>query len=274
MNTIREKTRQLLELLDHDEEPLGVYYTDEKPDGPGPKGGQQLLSAEAEKNGTLDMRALWGGFSCVMARILLARKKKVATWLAADAYGCPGAAFYGGFYKPGLEAIAHYVSSGIPGVIEGEFFMPTPTEVRKTFTTIDPPPAPKPYCVIKPLSLFAEDEEPLVVVFFARGELLGVLASLATYSIGEPESVVMPFGAGCANVIAWPLHYRTVETPRAVLGGNDIACKSFFKIDELSFAVPIEVYRKMLDDAPNSFLKTEEWKKARKRIAESREKWD
>lgn len=271
LTRIRKRTDELLEMLGHDEEPLGVYYSDEKPEGPGPKPGPSL-SVEAENRGELDMRAVMSGFSCVMGRVLLARKKKIATWLAADAYGCAGAAFYAGFYKPQLNFITHFVSTGISGVVEGERFMPSPEACRTFFAKIDPRPAPKSYCVIKPLSLFQDEELPETVAFFARGELLCGLAALATFATGESETNVAPFGAGCTQLIAWPLHYRDRGLDRAVIGGTDVACRGLYNLDELSFAVPLPLYQRMLEAAPKSFLITEDWAKVKKRIVQSREK--
>lgn len=272
MQTLLQETEKLLDILGSNEEPLGLFYSDDKPDGPGPKESPRL-SHEAEQKGELDLKAVWANFSCVMGRVLLARKKKVATWLAADAYGCAGASFYAGFHKPQLEMVIHYISTGIPGMMEGELFMPSVDASRDFFNRIDPVPAPKKYCVIKPLSLFVDGEEPEVVAFFARGELLVALSSLVSFTTGTAESVVMPFGAGCANLISWPLHYQAQGREMAVLGGNDPACRALFNVDECSFAVPIALYRKMLEAVPKSFLRTEHWDKCRKRIIQSRERW-
>lgn len=43
---------------------------------------------------------------------------------------------------------------------------------RCWFTKIDPRPAPARFCVFKPISHFSTDEQPELVTFFARGEVL------------------------------------------------------------------------------------------------------
>ena len=48
--------------------------------------------------------------------------------------------------KPQTETIIHYVSSGIPEHMEGEFYCESPDELRKIFKTVDPRPAPGRYC--------------------------------------------------------------------------------------------------------------------------------
>jgi hypothetical protein len=55
-----------------------------------------------------------------------------------------------------------------------------------------------------------------------------------------------PFGAGCTNIITWPLTYQRRGEECAVLGGFDPSARKFMKPDELSFAVPLALYRKML----------------------------
>lgn len=265
MNALLSQTRELLDILGHEEEPIGMFYSEEKPDGPGPKPGP-ILSAEAEAQGELDMQSVWGGFSCLMGRVLLARKKKIATWIAAEAYGCAGAAFYAGFYKPQLEAVTRFISTGTPGFMEGEWFLPSVETCRAFFEKVDPQPAPKPYCVFKPLSLFTEDEEPEVITFFLGGEMLSVFCNLLSFTTGDPESNLAPFGAGCTAITAWPLHYKAKNLDRAVIGGMDLAARSFYNIGELSWSLPTELYRRLLFAAPNSFLKTKEWEKFRKRL--------
>jgi hypothetical protein len=54
----------------------------------------------------------------------------------------------------------HYVSSGIPGHMEGKFYCESPDELRRIFAHVDSRPAPQKYCVVKPLSLFEKDEQP------------------------------------------------------------------------------------------------------------------
>ncbi len=272
MNTLSEKTQELLHLLGHDEEPLGIYFTDEKPDGTGPRPGP-ALSVEAERAGELDQEALYKNFSCVMAKIFNVRRQKKPTWLAADAYGCLGASFYAGFHKPALDGTLYYVSTGIPGVMDGERFLPSPEKSREFFAFLDPVPAAKKYCVIQPLSLFSDDDPPLIVAFFARGELLSALMALAAFAGDDSEMCVAPFGAGCGNLIAWPLHYKARGVERAVIGGNDVSCRSFYKPDELSLALPLSLYEKMLAGMHDSFLSTKQAEGIQKRVAMSESQW-
>ena len=70
-----------------------------------------------------------------------------------------------------------------------------PEVTRRFFETIDPRPPPAPVCVFKSLSQFTPGENPEVVIFFARGEVIGGLHQLATFVTNDFEAVMSPFGA-------------------------------------------------------------------------------
>jgi len=269
----RGKLEGFLEAAGLDEEPLGMFYTDRRPEkGFSPKPGA-LPSAEAEARGAIEWGSLFADFSCVMGNIWRARRQKTAAYFSSEQFGCLGGAFYLGYLKPQLNFIAHYVSSGIPNQLEGEHYLESPAVTQDFFKTIDPRPAPAAFCVFKPLNQFSESEQPEVVTFFARGEVLGGLNQLATFVTNDFEAVYSPFGAGCSNVVTWPLRYLSQGKLKAVLGGWDPSDRKFFKPDELSFAVPWEMFRRMVDRWEESFLTTKTWSIVKKKIVRSRKVW-
>ena len=263
----------LLDVLGLDEEPMGMFYTDQQPEeGLSPKPGL-LPSAEEEARGEADFEALFGSFSCVIGHIWRARRKKTAAWFDREHFGCPGGAFYLGFQKPQLEAIVHYVSTGIPGMMEGERYLASPEATRDFFTAIDPRPAPARYCVFKPVGLFGPNEAPEIIVFFARPEAMSGLHQLASFVTDDMEAVASPFGAGCSNIVTWPLRYLEQGRLKAVLGGWDPSARKYFKTDEITLAVPDRMYEMMLARWPESFLTAREWATTKKKIARSRRAW-
>jgi len=135
------------------------------------------------------------------------------------------------------------------------------------------PEIPGRYCVIQSLERFAPGGVPLVVAFFARPEVLTGLHSLAGFAAGNHNAVAAPFGSGCANIIAWPLVYQQRGIECAVLGGFDPSARKFMKTDELTFAVPLSLYRKMLDVMEQSALTRHTWQGVRKKVGKSREAW-
>ncbi len=113
---------KFLDVLGLDEEPMGIFFTDEKPvDGFSPKP-MELPTREKEMKNEVDWQGVFTQFSCAMGSIWRARKKKTAAYFSAEQFGCVGGAFWFGFLKPMPETIIHYVSTGIPNRMEGEFY--------------------------------------------------------------------------------------------------------------------------------------------------------
>ena len=80
------------------------------------------------------------------------------------------------------------------------------------------------------------------MIFFARAETISGLNQLATFVTNDFEAVQSPFGAGCSNLVAWPLKYLERGQLKAVLGGWDPSDRKFLKPDEITFAVPYEMF--------------------------------
>ena len=269
----QSEVRDFLAVLGLDEEPMGMHYTDKEPDKgvtPDPK---VLPTAEQEAKGGVDFGAVFANFSCVIGKIWLARKKKTAAYFDREHYGCLGGAFYLGFLKPQLQVVSHFISTGIPGRFPGERYFESPEISRKFFATIDPRPAPARFCVFKPLSQFSEDETPEIVTFFARAEIISGLNQLAVFVTNDFEAVSSPFGAGCTNVVSWPLRYLSQGKLKAVMGGWDPSERKFLRPDEITFSVPHEMFGRMVARWQESFLSTDTWTTVKKRIAMSKRKW-
>ncbi len=271
--TISQATRELLDLLNLDEEPMGLFYTDEKPaEGYSPKQAD-LPTLEKEEKNEIDWQAVFSTFSCAIGHIWRARKKKTSAYFSAEQFGCPGGAFWLGFNKPQTQTIINYVSSGIPGWKNGERYCESPEALKRIFEYIDPQPAPEKYCVIKPLSLFQNDQEPKLVMFFLRPEALSGLHQLATFVTNDPEVVVSPWSAACGSLAAWPLYYLAKGQNKAVIGGWDPSARKYFKTDELSFTIPFQMFKDMLNRYDESFLTTKSWTIVQKKITRSKKQW-
>lgn len=272
-NEILNALPNFISTLGLDEEPMGVFYTDENPTQGFSPEPTELPTREKEVKGDIDWRQLFGQFSCVMGHIWRARKKQSAAYFSAEQFGCAGGAFWLGFNKPQAETIIKYVSTGIPNWTDGELYCDSPDELRRIFEYIDPRPAPGKYCVVKTIRTFSDDEKPELVSFFTRPESLSGLHQLAAFVAHDPEMVVSPWGAGCGSLVVWPLHYLSKGQNKAVIGGWDPSARKFFKTDELSFTVPFQMFREMLERYGESFLSTKEWKTVQKKIARSKKAW-
>ena len=217
-----------------------------------------------------------GTHSCVLQSILRARRNRTAACFDREHFGCPGGAFAFGFNKPQLDLIDHYISTGFPGYGEGEHYLESPEMARAFFEHVDPPLAPAQYLVFKPLSLFSSKEVPELVVFFERPEVISGLHQLATFVTNDMEAVRSPMGAGCYNVVTWPLKYLHQGELKAVLGSWDPSCRKYFRVDEISFTVPYEMFAMMVNRWGESFLGNENdstWDMVKKRARLGHEKW-
>ena len=182
------------------EEPLGVFYAEKAP--------TDSLTPPPDR-----------GHACIINYLRMAFDRKICVHFAADACTCMGGWVYLGYRLPAPERIVHFVTTGWEGG-EGERYLPSPDSMRRFFRDIDVQPAPAPFCAARPLSQFAEGEEPLLVTFRCRGEALTGLSMLAGFALDDHNAVVMPFGSGCANIFAWPLNWRRRGLKKAVVGGS------------------------------------------------------
>ena len=266
--------KPLIDILGLTEEPLGTYYTDDRPtEGACPIKGN-LPSAREEGKWKVDYLSLRRIWSCSMSHLRKARQNHQAAFFSASEFGCLGCAFAFGFLKPQLEVVAQVISKGFPALlIKGERFLGSPDAARRWFDYLDPRPAPSRYCVFKPLGLFEDWRKPELVTFFARAEVIGGLNQLAAFVTNDFEAVSSPFGSQCANLVAWPLKYLERGQNKAVLGGWDIVCRGFLQPDEISFTVPRLMFELMVQRWSRSFLTTRTWKVVRKRIERSNEVW-
>lgn len=271
-NTLKNLTA-FLSVIGLDEGPMGIFYTDEKPnEGFSPKP-CDLPTREKEMKNEVNWQEVFGNFSCAMGHIWRARKKQVAAYFFAEQFGCTGGSFWMGYTKPMPETIINYVSTGIPNMTEGERYCDSPGALRQIFEYVDPRPAPKKYCVIKPVCQFSKNEVPELVTFFARPESLCGIHQLAAFVTNDPEVVVSPWGAGCGSLIVWPLHYLSKGMNKAAVGGWDPSARKFFKTDELTFTLPFQMFTDMLNCYTDSFLATKNWKIVQKKIARSNQAW-
>jgi len=271
-----QQARWFFNVLSLSEEPLGIYYTNTKPtDCITPKK-THLPTYDEEQRGEANFDDISNGNSCVFQSILRARRNGTAACFDREHFGCPGGAFAFGFNKPQLDLIAHYISTGFPGYWEGEHYLESPEMARAFFEHVDPPIAPEQFLVFKPLSQFISEEVPELVVFFERPEIISGLHQLATFVTNDLEAVRSPMGAGCFNVVSWPLKYLRQGELKAVLGSWDPSCRKYFRIDEISFTVPYAMFITMVRRWDKSFLGNKNdstWEMVKKRVRLGREKW-
>ena len=236
--------------FDPAELPIVFYYTD------GAESAERVKSA--------------GGHRCIFADLVKVRAGH-SLCFDAQSIGCFGGRRYTGFSEELTPNFEYFLSCGIPGKLEGERYKKTPELVKAFVRNAAPMKAPRPCIVFKRWDKLEAADEPEVVVFFARPDVLSGLFTLANYDVDHPNGVFAPFGAGCGSIIQYPYQEARSDAPRAVLGLFDVSARPYLPADMLSFSVPMNKFERMMDNMDESFLTTASWAKIQKRIAQPHE---
>lgn len=180
--------------------------------------------------------------------------------------GCSGGKRYTGFSHTLRPNFEYFLSCGIPGELEGERYKRDPELVSQYLLQHPPFEAPASHLVFKRWDRLSQDEQPMAVIFFATGDVLSGLFTLANFDMAEPDGVVTPMGAGCASIIGYPLEQASLEKPRCVLGLFDVSARPHVGRDELTFSIPFQRFVQMVDYMDESFLITGSWEKVKSRL--------
>jgi uncharacterized protein (DUF169 family) len=183
-----------------------------------------------------------------------------------DSIGCGGGKRYTGFTQEMRPNFEYFLSCGIPGEMEGERYKKSPELVREVMKRMPRFEAPADFIVFKRWDRLEESDRPDVVVFYAKPDVLSGLFTLASYDEVEPDGVFTPFAAGCGSIILYPYLEKDAPRPRGVIGMFDVSARPYVQRDDLTFAVPMTKFRRMVENMEESFLVTPSWGKVQKRI--------
>lgn len=239
-----------LKYFGDEELPLTFFYVNEKP------ASSQMLKAPS-------------GQRCIIGDLAKARSGKNLTF-TADLIGCGGGKRYLGFTQQLFPNFEYFLSCGIPGKMEGERYKKTPelaveaVKLQPQFT------APGQFIVFKRWDRLDEEDNPEVVVFFARPDVLSGLFTLVNFDEAEPNGVISPVASGCSSIVQHPFMEKDSPRPRAVLGMFDVSARPCVPTDVLTIAMPMKKFIRVIDNMEESFLVTNSWRKVRRRIDASR----
>jgi Uncharacterised ArCR, COG2043 len=240
-----ERLAWLSDRLGLPEPPLAVFYTDTRP--------------ESGFTPCDDRQA------CIFAHLRRLRKHGGAAFFDADHSSCGGAAFFLGFADP-WPGQPYFVSTGIPGQMEGERYIKTPELAMRFNEETRPLPAAGKYCVFRRVGDLDEGEAAEVVLFFAPPDVMAGLMGLVSFATESFEAVHAPMSSGCGAAVAWARREAQRDNPKAILGGFDPSVRPFLDPDTLILSMPAQVLQAMLRDAQESFLTAHAWSLLRRRI--------
>jgi uncharacterized protein (DUF169 family) len=228
--------------------PICFYYTDEE--------------------GRADTARPAADHQCFIGALAKVRKGQ-SLCFDVNAVGCFGGKRYLGFSKRLMPNFEYFLSCGIPGKLEGERYKKSPELVQEVMKSMPSFTAPGRFIVFKRWDMLDTADEPAIVIFFAKPDVLSGLFTLANYDEAMQNGVIAPFGAGCSSIVMYPYLERDSQRPRAVLGMFDVSARPFVPREMLTFAVPMNKFERMIANMEESFLITPSWDKVRKRISKT-----
>jgi len=206
------------------------------------------------------------GQRCLVCDLAAVRKGK-SLCFNVDSIGCGGGKRYLGFVESLRPKFEYFLSCGIQGEMEGERYKKSPELVKEIMKNLPSFKAPEKFIVFKRWDMLEDQDNPAVVIFFARPDGLSGLFTLANFDEVEPNGVFAPFAAGCGTIVHYPYLEKDKEKPRAVLGMFDVSARPCVEPNVLSFSVPWRKFVRMVENMEESFLTTSSWEKVRKRLA-------
>jgi uncharacterized protein (DUF169 family) len=238
--------------FDNTELPITFYYTDEA---------GHADMAKIPENPTPGRR-------CIIGELYQVRKGKSLCY-GGEMVGCSGGKRYLGFAEGAAPNFEYFLSYGIPGKMEGERFKKTPEIVKEMGKYAPRFKAPAKFVVFKRWDMLEESDNPEVVTFFAKPDVIAGLFTLANFDEVEPNAVFTPFCAGCGSAFQYPYLEGSSERPRCVLGMFDITARPCVTENDLTFAAPMNKFARMVENMEESFLITHAWELVHKRISKS-----
>ncbi|WP_368487453.1 DUF169 domain-containing protein [Clostridium sp. BJN0013] len=237
--------------------PVAVVFTNEKP--------EEAIQFKEGKRG------------CVAAMLNGAAKGKTAVF-SRKTFGCYGGGTglgFGNTYKNFPGGIEYFLSTGnkkfcstefgknlaeqMPHLEHGEGLKKSPEIAKKFIDSLPMVDVPTEYIIFKPLEKLSTNETPQVIIFFVNPDQLSALIVMANYARETNDNVIAPFGAGCHQIGIIPYKESTSESPKATIGLTDIAVRTKFDKDILSFTVPYKMFIEMESNVEGSFLEKQDW---------------
>jgi hypothetical protein len=246
---INEIGSQLKEKLGLNFYPVGLYYSDTKPENAG--------GFKSKGNG------------CIMSLIFSAAKGNTIAF-SPETTGWACSAFYLGYTNWIFEGIECFLSDGNVNGRSGERFVKSSGNAKEYVKSFIPEKLNDNYTILKPLSDFLPGEKPEIVIFFANADEISGLIFLLYFNAPEEDNrVVTRFMSACGAVVTVPMKYKREGKLKAVWGMHDISARLRLPKDLMTLSMPFEMAEEMAGHLDTSFVITDNWKKIKERRSHS-----
>jgi len=203
----------------------------------------------------------WSCFICDLAKV---RKGKSLAF-TEETIGCGGGKRYLGFSDKLHPDFEYFLSCGNEQV-EGERYLQSPELVKKFLKNAPKLPVKAEKIIFKRWDQLTAEDNPEVVIFFAKPDVLSGLFTLANYDNSDLHGTITPFGSGCASIVQYPYAECEKEIQKSVIGMFDVSARPYVQENIFTFALPMKRFEKIIGYMEESFLITESWSVVKSRI--------
>ncbi len=195
---------------------------------------------------------------CMFKQFHRAYKGETVTF-DADSLTCGGGKLYTGL-GPAQERIYDFVSNI-------EKYKQTPEQVRGYITALDPRLSEKPFLNIVPIGNLDTFDDIEGLMFFVTPDVLSGLFAWANYDTSDLNTVMSPWGSGCASSITTMVNENREGGKHCFIGMLDVSARQYFRPDILSFSIPQSRLLEMCGTMRQSCISgSPAWLKVKKRI--------
>jgi len=202
------------------------------------------------------------GYTCIFSQLAPVRRGRARAFNQKN-LGCDGAVDMLGFggipTKEDIDELADILTNV-------EKYKKSKEHVIRMAKSNPPISAKGKYLIFKRWDLLAEDDNPQVVLFFVKPDVIGGLHMLANFDTTDPHGVIAPFGVGCDSLIGFAMKEFESESPRAVIGSFDPSARTCLKPNLFSFSIPWPKFVAMVANMDDCFLNTYVWEGIQKRM--------
>jgi len=203
------------------------------------------------------------GHRCIISQLLKARHGE-SICMVPSSVPCVGGKRYLNYtdsMPPNFECyISHYPDG------RGERYKKHPEQMAHFWDNLPKLPTNGDHLIFKRWDYLEEHDQPAAAIFFATPDVLSGLYTLAIFDSTAEDAVIVPFGAGCTNLVYYPYREEHNGKSRAVIGLMDPSARKCAKSDLVTFSIPITKFLAMIDQMEESFLVTDTWKVIQGRI--------